>query len=212
MARGKPAFWSMLLGIPFIIVGGWFYFLQVEYPPSIGLPFVFFGVSIGVIGLYIHFIAAPEKPQLQEEEQIIASRHPTQRVAIVKTGTGIPLLVGTMYLLFLTNVPYIYPMVTFLSGLFFFSTGLHIYWSNTLTNYYVTNKRIIREYRFISLARHELPLSKVRGVQERKSVTESLVGLGNVRVASGGGHSLEIRMRNMRDSGSFANEIRNLMS
>lgn len=104
-----------------------------------------------------------------------------------------------------------YPTVTFVLGLFTFSTGLHTFWINTLTNYYVTNNRVIREYRFISLARHELPLSKVRGVQERKSITESFVGLGNVRVASGGGHSLEIRMRNIHDSETFADEIRNVV-
>ncbi|WP_332900100.1 PH domain-containing protein [Haladaptatus sp. CMSO5] len=123
-----------------------------------------------------------------------------------------PLLITTVYLLYFTNIPYVYPTITFVLGLFTFSTGLHTYWTNTLTNYYVTNNRVIHEYRFISLARHEIPLSKIRGVQERKSVTESLVGLGNVRVASGGGSSLEIRMRNMHDSESFADEIRNVMS
>lgn len=211
MARGKPAFWSTLLGLPFIIAGVWFYSFQVEYPPDVGIPFAVFGSIIVAIGLYIHYVAAPEKPRLQDGEEIVTRRHPTQRVSVVKIAIGLPLLVATVYLFYFTKVPYVYPTVTFVLGLFTFSTGLYTYWTNTLTNYYVTNNRVIREYRFISLARHELPLSKVRGVQERKSVTESLVGLGNVRVASGGGHSLEIRMRNMEESESFADEIRNVM-
>lgn len=97
------------------------------------------------------------------------------------------------------------------AGLFFFSTGLHTYWINTLTTYYVTNQRLIKEYRFISLVRQELPFEKVRGVQERKSVWETLVGLGNVRVASGGGGTLEIVIRNIYHPTDFADEIRNLV-
>lgn len=211
MGRGKPAVWSTISGLPFIIAGGWFYFLQSDYPATVGIPFAAFGFVIVTLGLYIHFVAAPEKPRLQDGETIITSRHPTQRVAFVKIAIGMPLLVATVYLFYFTTVPYIYPIVTFILGLFSFSTGLHTYWTNTLTNYYVTTERIISEYRFISLKRNELPLSKVRGVQERKSVTESMVDLGNIRVASGGGNSLEIRMRNMEESESFADEIRNSM-
>lgn len=211
MARGIPAFWSSLLGTPFILAGVWFYFFQTAFPSIVGLPFLSFGTIIVAIGLYIHFIAAPEEPRLQDGEQIIARQHPTQRVALVKIGAGMPLLVATIYLLYFTMTPYVYPTATFVLGLFAFSTGIYRYWANSLTNYYLTNKRVIREYRFLSLARHEIPLSKVRGVQERKSFSEALVGLGNVRVASGGGHSLEIRMRNMYDSQSFADQIRSSM-
>lgn len=212
MARGKPAVWSTLLGMPFIAAGLWLYFVQTAYPPIVGVPFVFFGTTIVGIGLYVHFVAAPTEPRLQDDEELVASRHPAQRVAATKIAVGLPLLLVTVYLLYFTMLPYVYPTVTFVVGLATFSTGLYTYWTNTLTNYYVTNKRVIREYRFISLARHEIPLTKVRGVQERKSFTEAFVGLGNIRVASGGGHSLEIRMRNMADSASFADDIRTLLS
>ncbi|MFC7078786.1 PH domain-containing protein [Halorussus caseinilyticus] len=97
-------------------------------------------------------------------------------------------------------------------GLYAFSSGLYTYWTNSLTTYYVTSRRIIKEYRFLSLVRREIPREKVRGVQERKSAIEALVGLGNVLVASGGGRSLEIRMRNMEQSESFADSIRTLIS
>lgn len=210
MVRGKPALWSLVLGLPFIIIGGWLYLGQAKYPPITGLPFAFFGLFIAVIGVYIH-VVGPSEPRLQNGEEVIEKRHPTQRVAAVKIGIGLPLLLLTVYLLYFTRVPYVYPTATLLAGLYVFSTGLHTYWTNTLTSYYVTSDRIIKEYRFLSLIRREIPHSKIRGVQERKSITETLVGLGNVRVASGGGQSLEIVMANMEQSEGFADAIRNLL-
>ena len=66
--------------------------------------------------------------------------------------------------------------------------------------------------RFLSIASKELPLDKVRGIQERRSFTENLVGLGNVRIASGGGgKTLEIVMGNIERSTEFADELRNLV-
>ncbi|MFC7097170.1 PH domain-containing protein [Halobaculum marinum] len=209
MARGKPAVWSTILGLPFIVAGVYVYVGGLEVPPLVGLPFAVFGGFIVVMGFYIHFVAAPESPTMRDDEHIVDKRHPTQRVALVKICLGLPLLAATVYLMFFSQVPYVYPTVTLLVGLYFFSKGLEVYWSNSLTTYYLTNRRMIREYRLISLIRQELPLDKVRGVEERKSVTEALVGLGNVKVASGGGGgSLKIVMRNMEQSTKFADQIR----
>ncbi|WP_135825327.1 PH domain-containing protein [Halorussus ruber] len=211
MARGAPALWSTLLGLPFVVVGGWLYVGQTTYPSVIGLPFAFFGAFVVGIGAYVH-VVSPTEPRLSDGEELVEKRHPTQRVARVKIVVGLPLLVATIYLLFFTTVPYVYPTATFVVGLYAFSSGLYTYWTNSLTTYYVTTRRIIKEYRFLSLVRREIPREKIRGVQERKSAIEALVGLGNVLVASGGGRSLEIRMRNMERSESFADSIRNLVS
>ncbi|KAB1193188.1 PH domain-containing protein [Haloferax sp. MBLA0076] len=211
MARGKPALWSAVLGLPFVGAGAWLYTGQETYPPDVGIPFVLFGAFVVLVGAYVHFVS-PSAPRLSDGEEILETRHPTQRVARVKVAAGIPLLALTVYLLYFTYYPYVYPTLTLVVGLYLFSVGIHTYWTNSLTTYYVTTNRIIKEYRFVSLVRQEIPRSKIRGVQERKSITESLVGLGNVMVASGGGHSLEIRMRNMEQSGSFADSIRNLVS
>ncbi|TKX35352.1 PH domain-containing protein [Halorubrum sp. CGM5_25_10-8B] len=209
MARGKPAVWSTLLGLPFIGTGAYTYFVELEIPSLLGLPFAVFGGFIIIMGLYIHFVAAPESPTMRENERLVDKRHPTQRVALVRICLGLPLLAVTVYLMFFSQVPYVYPTGTLLVGLYFFSNGLQVYWSNSLTTYYLTNRRIIREYRLISLIRQELPLDKVRGVEERKSVTEAIVGLGNVKVASGGGGgSLKIVMRNMERSTKFADQVR----
>lgn len=205
-----PAIWSAVAASPFLGTGTWLYQFQSDYPPVVALPFVAFGVFILAIGLYIHLLA-PSKPRFQEDETVLEMRHPTQRVALVKIATGIPLLLTMIYLLFFTMVPYVYPTIFLISGLYYFSTGIRTYWINSLTSYWITTNRIIKEYRFVSLIRQEIPLSKVRGVQERKSITETLVGLGNVRVASGRGSSLEIEMTNMDNSEEFADTIRKLL-
>ena len=211
MARGKPGLWSAVVGVPFIILGAWFYLFQTEFPPTAGLPFAVFGLFIVAIGAYIQFVASPKAPRMGDDEDVVMRRHPTQRVATVKIALGFPFLFGTVYLFYFTYFPYVYPTVTLVVGLYLLSAGLYTYWSNSLTTYYVTTERVMKEYRFLSLIRQELPLDKIRGVQERKSVTEALVGLGNVGVASGGGRSLVIKMRNMEGSDDFADSIRKLL-
>jgi uncharacterized membrane protein YdbT with pleckstrin-like domain len=211
MARGNPALWSALVGVPFVIAGAWLYVGQTQYPPLVGLPFAGFGLFVIAVGAYVHTVA-PTELRVGDSEKLVATRHPTQRVATVKVGVGLPLLVATVYLLYFTRVPYVYPTLTLVAGLYLFSVGLYTYWTNSLTTYYLTTDRVVKEYRFLSLVRQEVPREKIRGVQERRSFTETMVGLGNVLVASGGGRSLEVRMRNMEGSDSFADSVREVIS
>jgi uncharacterized membrane protein YdbT with pleckstrin-like domain len=209
MARGRPAVVSAIVGIPFVVFGLYVYFAETDVPPEVGIPFYLFGTFVILIGLYIHFVAAPDPPKLAEDEEQIAIRHPTQRVAFVKMLISVPLLFATVYILFFTIIPYVYPTVTFLLGLYFLSSGLQTYWTNSLTTYYVTTRRVISYYRLLSLTRREIRIDKVRGVDERRTAIESIVGLGDVRIASGsGGGTLEITMRNIKRSTEFADEIR----
>lgn len=225
MARGLPAVWSTFLAIPFAAIGVYLYIVPQSaftlpggtIPAGdvqlLGIPIMFFGGFIFFVGLYIHFIAAPSTPRLQDDEHIVETRTPSQRVALSKIAIGIPILGIAGYLLLFTLTPYVYPTVTLVLGLFLFSSGLKTYWANTLTSYYVTNYRVIKEYRFLSLRRQEIPLDKIRGVEERKSITEVLVGLGNIQIASGGGGgSVRIVVRNIEDSTGFADELRSLMT
>lgn len=208
MARGLPAIWSGVLGTPFVVAGLYITSLREDVANEAGYPFLLFGGFVIVIGLYIHYVAAPEPPKMRDNEELIDTRNPAQRAALVKVAVGTPLLFVAAYLFYFTHEPYVYPTIALVVGLYLFSTGLHTYWTNTLTVYYVTNRRLIKEYRFISLVRQEIPFEKVRGVQERKSLVESMVGLGNVRVSSGGGSALEIVIRNIYSSTDFADEIR----
>lgn len=236
MARGYPGVISAILSLPFIIGGGYLYwgskFGYTFVVPILGLPgglapslfviphsnlriigisMLVFGIFILLIGLYVKF-ATLSTPRIQDEEEILETRHPSQRVAISKVGASIPFLIAGIYFLLLTIIPYVYPTSIFIIGLYFFSSGLKTYWANSLTRYYVTDQRVIKDYRFLSLRRQEIPLEKIRGVEERRSITEMIVGLGNIQIASGGGGgSVRIALRNMRDSAGFAEIIRDLM-
>jgi hypothetical protein len=212
MARGLPVVWSTIIGGVFGLTGAYLYTANTQHPSLFGLPFILFGAFIILVGAYIHFVAAPAPPAMRENEEIIDTRSPTQKAAVVKIGASFPFLLAAIYLMYFTRQPYVYPSVALLIGLYGLSTGLITYWKNTLTTYYVTTNRVIKAYRFISLVQREVPLKKVRGVEERQSLVESLVGLGNIRVASGGGGgTLEIVVKNIENSRAFANEIRDLV-
>ncbi|NHN60010.1 MULTISPECIES: PH domain-containing protein [Halorussus] len=211
MARGLPAVWSTLVGFPFVATGAYVALGNANVPSNVGIPTAIFGLFVVVVGIYIHVVATPDPPTMRDGEEVVDSRHPAQRAALAKILVGFAGLAVTAYLLFFTFVPYVYPTASFAVGLYLFSTGLYTYWTNTLTTYYVTTERLIKEYRFVSLVRQELPFEKVRGVEERRSIWEALVGLGNVRVASGGGGTLEIVVRNVYSPTRFSDEIRDLL-
>lgn len=211
MARGMPTLWSIVLGMPFITGGSYGSLVTTTVPDTVGVPFIGFGVFTILIGLYTGLIAAPDQPTMKEGEEVIDTREPAQRAAIGQSIIGLITLTGAGYLLFFTLRPYVYPMVTLTAGLYLFSTGTYSYWVNSLTKYYLTTDRLIKEYRFLSLVRQGIPLDKIRGVEERNSLWETLVGLGSVRVASGGGAGLEIVVRNISTSTEFADKIRSLL-
>lgn len=211
MTRGLPAVWSTALGLVFEAVGIYLSVWQQAHPSLFGVPFLVFGLFIILVGAYVQFVAAPDPPSMQQDETLIETRQPTQKVALLKLAVSLPVLLVALYLLFWTLVPYLYPTVTLLVGLYLLSSGLLTYWKNSLTTYYVTTERVIKAYRFAALVQQEVPLSKVRGVEQRRSFSETLVGLGNIRIASGGGGTLEVVVKNIEDSTDFADEIRSLL-
>ena len=211
MSRDEYTKWTPLFGVPFLILGAYLYVFENRFPEELSYPFFLFGTFVAIIGAYVHLRAAPDAPKLRDGEEIVASQHPVQRVAAVKVIVGLILLAVAVYLLLFTLRPYVYPTIAFIVGLYLFSSGLYTYWANSLTTYYITNQRVISEYRFLSLVKNELSLEKVRGVEERRSIIETLAGLGNVYVASGGGSSLEIHMKNMQDSSQFADKLRSML-
>lgn len=208
MARGRPALWSSLLGLPIAGAGLWLHFRGGALS-SWGLPFVALGGFVIAVGVYVRF-AAPAPPTLEEDEELVETRYPRQRAAAVKVILSTPFPLVAAFLLFFTRLPYVYPTAAFFVGLLLFSTGVLTYWRNTLTTYYLTDRRVISAYRFVSLNRTEIPLDRIRVIQERRSVVESLVGLGSVRVAAGSGGGLEIVTGNVRDPGPFADRVREL--
>ena len=210
MARGLPGVWSTLVSLPFFISGGYVYFVDTPYPDLLGLPLLLFGGFILLMGWYIHVVAMPPSPTMRDGEEIIDTRHPTQKAALIKVLVGMPFLLVAGWLLVFTEMPYVYPTGTFILGMYLFSTGIQTYWTNSLTTYFITNERVISEFRLLSLVRKEVPLRKVRAVKESKSPIEAVVGVGNIQVSSGGGAGLNVTIQNIDAATEFADQLRNL--
>lgn len=209
MARGRPALWSTVVAIPFVAAGAAAYFVSMTFLLAFGLPFLMLGAFVLIVGLYVKSVA-PSSPEFREDEELIETRRPRYRIAAVKVALSAPLFLGAPILLFFTVAPYLWPTLLMFGGLFFFVSGYADYCRNLLTMYYLTDQRVISVYRFLSIDRKEIPLTKVRLIRERKSIWETLLKLGNVQVATGGTQSLQIRIRHIPDPTPFADEIRNL--
>ena len=220
MSRGLPAVWSAVFGAPFVAAGTYVYAFQSRYPltadgptapPVAGVPLVLFGLFVVGLGLYVRFAGTPGRPTMREGERVVAERTPAQRSALAKAFSSVPFLAGGLDLLYFTARPLVYPTVALVVGFYLFSTGVHEYWRNTLTRYVLTNRRVMEEYRFVSLVRNELPLEKVRAVRERRSALDALFGLGDVRVRAGATGDLSVTVRAVYESTEFADEVRREM-
>lgn len=209
MARGLPALWSVLLGLPLLAAGTALHTAD-RYLQSFGLPIAALGAFVVIIGLIVQFIT-PSPPNFHDDESVIDTRNPNQRPSILKGLLSLPFFATAAYLLYMTKLPYVYPTITFFIGLYLYSSGLLNYWQNALTTFYLTDRRLISVFRFLTLNRKEIALPNVQMIQERKSVWEKLVGLGNVRVAAGVA-DLEIVADNIRDPTTFADEVRDRTS
>lgn len=217
MARGRPAAWSGLLALPLVAAGVYVFHFQTRLslfgtqsraPPLAGLALVLFGLFVVGLGVYVQFVVAPEAPTLRPGERIVDDRDPAQRNALAQAFASFPVLGAGIYTLYFTELPYAYPIAGLALGLYLFSTGCYRYWQNTLTTYLLTNRRVLEEYRFLSLVRNEVPHDKVRGVEERRTVWDSLFGLGNVNVRAGATGDLTITVDGIYESAPFADEIR----
>jgi hypothetical protein len=220
VTRGRPAVWSAVFGAPFVAVGTYVYAFQSRYPlladqpsapPVAGLPLALFGLFVVGLGLYVRFVDLPDEPTMRENERIVDERHPAQRSALARTAASVPFLAAGVNLLYFTTYPLVYPALALAVGLYLFSTGVHEYWRNTLTTYVLTDRRLMEEYRFVSLVRTEVPLEKVRAVRERRSFVDTLFGLGSVRVRAGASGDLGVAVRSIHESTGFADAIRREM-
>lgn len=203
----------MVVSTPFLTTGGYVALGRTQFEPEAGVPILLFGGFVILIGLYIQFRAAPEAPSLEDGESVIETRHPTQWAAAIRMLIGLPFLVLCGYLLFFTFLPYVYPTVAGVIGGTLLLTGLTRYWRNTLTTYWLTNRYVIKEYRFLGMGRNFIPLDKIEGSRDLKTPIEALVGVGHVAVASAGkapGKTTSIETRAIPEAEEFAKKIRQL--
>jgi len=186
MARGSPRLWGLGLGLP-TVLGGLFALLSGGgngVPPGVGYPFLGLGAMAVLLGVYVDRVA-PE----QLDVEPVRTFKPSQLGAYLLGGASLLPLVGTLYLLFGTRVPYVWPTLAFALFVLLFVKALVRYWQNSLTTYYVTaDGRIISEYRFLSLRRASVDVGSVETVVRDQSVVETLTGLGSVVVRSASGN------------------------
>lgn len=202
MARGWPAFWTTLLALPFLVGGAYLYLYRPEYPTSTGTtPMLFAGFMI-LMGLYVQFVVAPPPPEMQPGETLHETVSPFQLAAVDRFPFFLAFFVLTVQLRFRTDVPVILPAATMLLALYFLTTGLIEYWKSSLTVHYVTNRRVITDYRFLWLSRVDVPLPQIKGLEQQQTVFESVLGVGNIVLVTGAGgrRPARIEIRNVLDA------------
>lgn len=198
MARGMPHVWGLLVGVPAVAAGLYVSLAGSALPTLLGVPFVLLGAFAVLVGFYIERVA-PEAMAFDERERELVRLHPSQVAAKALVGAGVGFLPLTVYLLVWTRVPYVYPTLTFVGFVVCTFQGLVRYWQNSLTTYYVTDRRVMCEYRFLSLKRNAIKVENITATGRRHTVLESLLGLGTVAVSAGGGSPdiTEIRFRDV---------------
>lgn len=185
MARGYPAFWGTILGVPFGL-GAYLYLRTTQYPRLVAVPLLVVGGAVFVSGLFLQLVA-PGPSRMRADESLVAARHPRRIGTHIRLVMGGVVLTTAAYVSAFTSLHAAVPIGGSLLGAYLFGMGLFDYWRTTLQTYYLTDRRLISVYRFLSLDRTELPLDEISGVRERKSVPDTLTGTGSVTVASGGG-------------------------
>ena len=183
MARGAPLLWGVFLGVTAGVGGLFALVTNGPAPSALGYPLLGLGVVAVVVGAYVRRVA-PEGVETAEPTE--DRFEPSQLGALLLGGTSVPFLGATLHLLYLTRVPYVYPTITLLAFTALFVKGSVRYWQNTLTTYYVTDERVISEYRFLALKRSSIAHEDVTNVARHQSLVETLTGLGSVRITVAG--------------------------
>lgn len=207
MARGMPAGWGLVIGIPLVAVGLYTIYSSTSLPQLVGIAFLLLGTFVIITGSYIHYMAP--QPKEFSSETVVGKYQPGQLVSKVLMGIGGFLFLVTMYLLYGTFLPYVYPTLSLIGFLWFTLSGLIRYWRNSLTTYYVTTESIQNEYRFLSLRRNRISLDDIAATSRQQSLIESLVGLGTIAVSAGGGNPniTEIYIKDVRNPEAIERDI-----
>jgi len=202
---------SVLLSGPFLVLGG---LLIIDSGELSVLPLavLLVGLAILGVGLYVNCSAVAPEPPLQDTETELARRHPSMKPAYARMIACLPFLACAGYLLESTNLPYIYPFVVFLIGMYLFFQGLIRYIRNLHTTYIVTDQRAMKMYKFLWLNTKEIPVSRIVSISEARSLFELLTGRGTVVVASGVGERQIVRMQEITNPAPVADILRRFLA
>lgn len=76
-------------------------------------------------------------------------------------------------------------------------------------NYFITNKRIISTYFFLSKNTSSLSFNKIQDTHLKQSITDRLLGLGTVSLNSAGSSGIEIELRGLKNCEEIQSLINN---
>lgn len=169
------------------------------------------GGSLMTIGLYMSLAGIAPSPPLVAGETEIVMRHPTMKPAYVRMLLSTPFFIGAGFMAIGTVLPYVYPFVLFLIGLYLFFKGAMRYLRNLHITYTVTDRRVVHMYRFLWLNTKEIPVSRIISISEARNFFEIITGRGSVVVASGIGQRQVIRIEEINDPGPVAEALRALL-
>ena len=208
---------SAVLALPFLLAGGYLSAARVyglegaEVPAWASFVVLSVGAGLVTIGLYMSLAGVAPSPGLVGAEQELVTRHPTMKPAYARILLSIPFFLGAGYLVTATVVPYVYPFVLFMAGMYLFFKGAMRYLRNLHITYTVTDRRVIHMYRFLWLHTKEIPVSRIISISEARNFFEVLTGRGSVVVASGIGERQVIRLEEISDPGPVAEALRGLL-
>ena len=195
---------SVIMAGPFILAG--FYGAQdPEFPGWASAVVLLVGLALGFAGVV-------PAPSLVAGERILVTRHQTMKPAFARMIMSIPFFVVAAYLFELTDVPYVFPFVFFLVGLYLFFKGTMRYLRNLHITYTVTDRRVVHLYRFLWLHTKEIPAARIISISEARNFFEIITGRGSVVVSSGIGERQTIRMDDVSNPGPIAESIRGFFS
>ena len=169
------------------------------------------GGCLMAIGLYMSLAGIAPSPPLVAGETEIIMRHPTMKPAYARMLASTPFFIGAGYMAVATLLPYVYPFVLFLIGLYLFFKGAMRYLRNLHITYTVTDRRVVHMYKFLWLNTKEIPVSRIISISEARNFFEILTGRGSVVVASGIGQRQIIRIEEISDPGPVADALRSLL-
>ena len=200
---------NVLVALPFFGVGG-AGLVRGDLPNNASLVVIVIGALVVLVGLYVTVLSRP-RLNLMPNEETLALRHPSMKPAFARIVISVPFFLGAGYLLQFTAVPYVYPFVPFLFGMYMYFRGVIKYWVNHHTTYYVTSRRAVHMYRFIWLDTTEIPVNAINSISETRGFIETLTGRGSVLVASGIGARHKVRMGEIDNPGPVAASLRQLV-
>ena len=201
---------NVLVALPFFAVGvvG---LARGDLRGDASLAVMLIGALVVLVGLYVSVLSRP-RLNLMADEETLALRHPSMKPAFARIAFSVPFFLAAGYLLEFTTLPYVYPFVPFLFGMYMYFRGVIKYWVNHHTTYYVTSRRAVHMYRFIWLDTTEIPVNAINSISETRGFMETLTGRGSVLVASGIGARHKVRMGEIDDPGLVAATLRELVA